>query len=227
MKRDFASVRSIVNLSIKEYGLSCENAFTQTFIPDKNEVTKRPPIPAENLFAIQNRCREVDDDLRWLIALISDSGKRLTKATGLLKTDILQDHDIPHINLQPHARRQLKTENSQRLIHLVGTSLWAALRILDRTDSEFAFPRFTNTARCNSNSASATLNKWMKRYVPSRCVVHSFRHSFRDRLNAVETPSEIADTLGGWTSRSIGQSYGMGYDLAVLQRWMSKLEKRL
>jgi hypothetical protein len=52
VKRVFASVRSIVNLSIKEYGLSCENAFTQTFIPDKNDVTKRPPIPAENLFAI-------------------------------------------------------------------------------------------------------------------------------------------------------------------------------
>ena len=227
VKRVFASVRSIVNLSIKEYGLSCENAFTQTFIPDKNDVTKRPPIPAENLFAIQNRCREVDDDLRWLIALISDSGMRLAEAAGLLKTDILLHHEIPHINLQPHAWRQLKTANSQRLIPLVGTSLWAAHRILDHKGSEFAFPRFTNTARCNSNSASATLNKWMKRYVPNRCVVHSFRHSFRDRLRAVETPSEVADTLGGWTSRSIGQSYGMGYDLAVLQQWMSRLEKHL
>ena len=64
----------------------------------------------------------------------------------------------------------------------------------------------------------------MKRYVPNRCVVHSFRHSFRDRLRAVETPSEIADDLGGWTGRSIGQSYGMGYDLDVLQRWMSRLD---
>ena len=163
VKRVFASVRSIVNLSIKEYGLSCENAFTQTFIPNKNDVTKRPPIPAENLFVIQNRCREVDDDLRWLIALISDSGMRLAETAGLLKTDILLHHEIPHINLQPHAWRQLKTANSQRLIPLVGTSLWAARRILDHTDSEFAFPRFTNTARCNSNSASATLNKWMKR----------------------------------------------------------------
>jgi integrase len=225
VKRVFASVRSIVNLSIKEYGLSCENAFTQTFIPDKNDVTKRPPIPAENLFAIQNRCREVDDDLRWLIALISDSGMRLAEAAGLLKTDILLHHEIPHINLQPHAWRQLKTGNSQRLIPLVGTSLWAARRILDRTNSEFTFPRFTNKARYNSNSASATLNKWMKPCAPNRCVVHSLRHSFTNRLRAVETPSEVEDALNGWTSRSIGQSHGMGYDLAVLQRWMSRLEK--
>ena len=191
----------------------------------KDDVTKRPPIPAENLFDIQNRCREVDDDLRWLIALISDSSMRLAEAAGLLKTGLLLDHDIPHINLQPHAWRQLKTANSQRLIPLVETSLWAARRILDRTNSEFTFPRFTNMARCNSNSASATLNKWMKRYAPNRCVVHSLRHSFTDRLRAVETPSEVEDALGGWTSRSIGQSHGMGYDLAVLQRWMSRLEK--
>ena len=102
-----------MNLSIKEYGLSCDNAFAQTFIPDKNDVTKRPPIPAENLFAIQNRCREVDDDLRWLIALISDSGMRLAEVAGLLKADILLDHDIPHVSLKPHAWRQLKTANSE------------------------------------------------------------------------------------------------------------------
>ena len=113
VKRTFASIRSIVNLSIKEYGLSCDNAFAQTFIPDKNDVTKRPPIPAENLFAIQNRCREVDDDLRWLIALISDSEMRLAEVAGLLKADILLDHDIPHVSLKPHAWRQLKTANSE------------------------------------------------------------------------------------------------------------------
>ena len=102
-----------MNLSIKEYGLSCDNAFAQTFIPDRNDVTKRPPIPAENLFAIQNRCREVDDDLRWLIALISDSEMRLAEVAGLLKADILLDHDIPHVSLKPHAWRQLKTANSE------------------------------------------------------------------------------------------------------------------
>ena len=102
------------------------------------------------------------------------------------------------------------------MIPLFGASLWAAQRILERTDTEFAFPRFTNATRCNSNSASATLNKWMKPFVPDGCVIHSFRHSLRDRLRAVETPSEIADALGGWTSKTVGQSYGKGYDLRVL-----------
>ena len=226
VKRTFASIRSIMNLSIKEYGLSCNNAFAQTFIPDRNDATKRLPIPIDRLRLIQDTCRKTDDDLRWLIALISDTGMRLAEASGLLKADIQLDHDIPHISLKPHAWRQLKTANSERVIPLVCASLWAAQRILERTDTEFAFPRFTNATRCNSNSASATLNKWMKPLVPPGCVVHSFRHSFRDRLRAVETPSEIADVLGGWTSKSVGQSYGKGYDLPVLQRWMKRLQEQ-
>ena len=194
-----------MNLSINEYGLSCDNAFARTFIPDRNDVTKRLPIPIDRLRLIQERCRKTDGALRWLIALISDSGMRLAEAAGLLKADIQLDHEIPHFSLRPYAWRQLKTANSERVIPLVGASLWAARRILEYTDTEFAFPRFTNTTRCNSNSASTTLNNWMKLFVPTGCIIHSFRHSLRDRLRAVETPSEIADVLGGWTSKSVGQ----------------------
>ena len=197
VKRTFASIRSIVNLSIREYGLTCDNAFAQTFIPDRNDVTKRLPIPTAHLRLIQKACPSTDDDLRWLIALISDTRMRLAEAAGLLKADIQSDHGIPYVSLKPHAWRQLKTANSERVVPLFDKSLWAARRILDCRDKEFAFPRFTNATRCNSNSASATLNKWMKPLVPHRCVIHSFRHSFPDRLGAVETPSEIADVLDG------------------------------
>jgi integrase len=129
-----------VYLSIKEYSLSCDNAFAPTFIPDRNDVTKRLPIPTENLRLIQDTCRSTDDDLRWLIALISDTGMRLAEAAGLLKADIQLDHDIPHVSLKPHAWRQLKTANSKRVMPLVGTSLWATRRILECADTEFAFP---------------------------------------------------------------------------------------
>ena len=208
VKHTSASIRSILNLSIKEYGLSCDNAFEQTFIPDRNDVTKRLPMPIENLRLIQETCRKTDEDLRWLIALISDTGMRLAKAASLLNTDIQMDHNIPHVSLKRHAWRQLKTANSERVIPLVGTSLWAALRTRECTDTEFVFPRFTDAMRCNWNSASAMLNKWIKPLVLHGCVVHSFRYSLRNRLRAVETPSEIADVFGRWTSKIVGQSYG-------------------
>ena len=103
-----------MNLSIKEYGRSCNNAFAQTLIPDRNDVTKRLPISTAHLRLIQKTCRSTDDDLRWLIVLISDAGMRLAEAAGLLKADIQLDHDIPHVSVKPHAWRQLKTAKSER-----------------------------------------------------------------------------------------------------------------
>ena len=177
---------------------------------------KRLPISIDRLRLIQQTCRKTDDDLRWLIALISKRGMRLAETAGLLKADIQLDHGIPHVSLKPHAWRHLKTANSERMIPLVGESLWAAQRILECTEMEFAFPRFTNTTRFNSNLASATLNIWMMPFVPDECFFHSFRHSLRDRLRALETHSEFADVLGEWKSECFGQSYGNGYDLPVL-----------
>ena len=56
--------------------------------------------------------------------------------------------------------------------------------------------------------------------------MHSLRHSFRDRLRAVECPSEIADALGGWTAYQIGASYGQGYNLQLKQKWLLAIELR-
>jgi hypothetical protein len=50
--------------------------------------------------------------------------------------------------------------------------------------------------------------------------MHSFRHSMRDRLRAVECPADIVDQIGGWQTDGVGQSYGKGYPLEVLAKWM-------
>jgi hypothetical protein len=50
--------------------------------------------------------------------------------------------------------------------------------------------------------------------------MHSFRHSMRDRLRAVECPSDIIDQIGGWATEGVGQGYGKGYELKVCARWM-------
>ena len=45
VKRAFASIRAVVNLAIKEHGLSCSNAFSNTFIPDLEDTKRRIPVP--------------------------------------------------------------------------------------------------------------------------------------------------------------------------------------
>jgi hypothetical protein len=53
--------------------------------------------------------------------------------------------------------------------------------------------------------------------------MHGFRHSMRDRLRAVNCPTEIVDQIGGWSPDSIGQGYGRGYQLEQLQQFMSEV----
>ena len=45
----------------------------------------------------------------------------------------------------------------------------------------------------------------------------------RDRLRAVECPSDIVDRIGGWLTAGVGQGYGNGYSLEVLDRWIQKI----
>ena len=178
----------------------------------------------EGIRAVQLECHKIDDDMRWLIALISDTGMRLAEGTGLLKQDFIGlDTDLPYVRVTKHPWRNLKTASSDRMIPLVGEALWAARRISEAdTASNFAFPRYNRTSQTAANSASAALNKWLKQHVPVGCTMHSFRHSMRDRLRAVQCPSDITDQIGGWTTDGVGQGYGSGYPMSVLNEWVEK-----
>jgi len=224
INRIFSTVRAVINLSIKEHGLDWSNVFSGTYIPDDSRSAKRAPVPSDQLRIIQKECFELDDEARWLVAMISDTGMRLSEATGLLSSDIKLDCDLPHIQLVPHPWRRLKTPSSIRQIPLVGASFWAAQRI-KASGQKFAFPKYCSEQRCNSNSASAALNKWLKLQIGKKFVVHSFRHSFRDGLRSVNCPVEIIDSLGGWSLKGIGANYGSGYSLDVKLKWMEQMSK--
>ena len=96
-------------------------------------------------------------------------------------------------------------------------------KVIDNSHNAYAFPRYNDGELANANSASAALNKWLKPLVSEGCVVHSFRHSMRDRLRAVECPKEIIDQIGGWSSSDVGESYGDGFQLNNVRTWMNKL----
>ncbi len=222
IKRMFGSVKAIINLAMAEHGIDGRNPFASIYMPDEMP-EERQPISLDAIRRIQRECMAVDDENRWLLALISDTGMRLSEAAGLARDDIVLDKDMPHIIVRPHPWRRLKTKGSERLVPLIGASLWAAMRV-NQHDSSYAFPRYCDGKTCNANSASAALNKWLKPRVNEDAVVHSLRHSMRDRLRAVECPSDIIDQIGGWSSSTVGSSYGKGYELPVLAKWMKMME---
>lgn len=222
--RVFGTVRSIINFAASEIGIEITNPFGKVYYDRTAGVEDREPIPLDAIRTLQTECRSLDDDLRWLVALVSDTGMRLAEATGLLKEDLKLDDPIPHVVIREHPWRRLKTAGSARKVPLVGASLWAARRVNESvTDSSFAFPRYNKTGQTNANSASAALNKWLKPYVPKKASMHSFRHSMRDRLRAVECPADIVDQIGGWQTEGVGHSYGTGYPLEVLAKWMANV----
>ena len=106
---------------------------------------------------------------------------------------------------------------------LVGVSLEAIKTMNQQGVSHpFLFKSYTNETKCNGNSASAALNKWMKGHT-EKGVVHSFRHSLRDRLREAGVDREIIDQLGGWSVSNVGESYGAGHSLGKKYEAMERI----
>ena len=225
IKKAFACIKAIFNLVIKEHGLATENPFSNIHLPSPTEdAKKRIPVSTTDLKLIQTECMRIDDDLRWLIALISDTGMRLAEVAGLKIDDLVLDDEIPHIIIEPHNHRPLKTRSSERVIPLVGKSLWAAQRIKQNVIGDYCFPRYTTANKTNANSASAALNKWIKSLTSNKGnTIHGFRHSLRDRLRAADVDSELIDEIGGWSRKSVGAQYGDGYSLEKKQEALLKM----
>ena len=222
-KRIFASVRAMVNFIICEHGLKVANPFLNVFFPELNDTKKRKPFFTKDIRLLHDKCRLIDDDVRHLAALISDTGMRLSEATGLKVSDIKVDGPTPHVHIRPNPIRRLKTKQSERQVPLVGGSLWSAKRVLANSVGDYAFSRYIKNGNCLANSASATLNKWIRSNISNDLVVHSMRHGFCDRLREVGCPPEIKDSLGGWSRNSVGESYGDGYSLKAKHEWLSKI----
>ena len=221
--RNFSYVKAVINFALSEFALDIRNPFVGVYHDRSKGVITRKPIPLDDLRHVQRECMQIDDDIRWLVVLVSDTGMRLAEAAVLSVNDFNLQDDIPFVKVRPHPWRSLKTSASARVIPLTGMALWAAQRIVQQMDtSTFAFPRYNRGSRTSANSASAAINKWLRNYVPAGCTMHSFRHSMRDRLRAVQCPADIADQIGGWATDGVGQGYGSGYPIEVLSDWVEK-----
>ena len=97
------------------------------------------------------------------------------------------------------------------------------LQALSQANEEWLYPRYMKTGKCNSNSASVSINKWLKRDFDS-LTAHCLRHTMRDRLRAVECPMDMIDQIGGWRSvGGVGARYGEGYPANILAKHMAKV----
>ena len=106
--RVFGTVRSVVNFAASEEGITINNPFGGVYYDRSAGVEDRLPVSTTDLRTIQAECRKIDDEMRWLVALVADTGMRLAEAAGLLLDDIMDDDDgIPFIRVSPHPWRRI------------------------------------------------------------------------------------------------------------------------
>ena len=70
VKRNFECIRAIWNFAAREHGIGIANPFSNMNYGNGRGPIKRKPIPIEDIRRIQNLCFGMDDEIRWLVALL-------------------------------------------------------------------------------------------------------------------------------------------------------------
>ncbi len=230
IRRILKTVHAVMETYNRETASERKNPISRLPIPnegdDEEEATPYTPDELARLIAA---ARLKSDDPRWLVAMVADTGARLAEIAGLALSDIKLEAEVPHIVIQAHPWRSLKNLQSKRTVPLVGVALWAARQVKKNADHRqpFAFPRYTKTkggkSNTSANSASATINKWIKAGVKLEHTVHELRHTMADRLRNVQCPADLRLKIGGWMVKGEGEGYGDGYALQIKREWLNRV----
>ncbi|AIU28656.1 recombinase [Pandoraea pnomenusa] len=230
VNRYMNTIRAIIGTWLREKESDKPNPFTRIPIPENGgDAKKREPFTGAELRTLFDACKTKDDDVRWLTAILGDTGARLAEITGLALDDLVLDAETPHVVIQPHPWRSLKNASSARSVPLAGMALWAAQRVKQaaRRGQIFAFPRYTSADGTKATHASNTIAKWIRSLeVDGKAMnhtAHELRHTMADRLRDVQCPEDIRQAIGGWATRDIASKYGKGYSLKVMAEWLAKV----
>jgi integrase len=222
IRRRVNSLSAILNYAYSELDVDKRNPFNRLFIRNEgDDVFKRGTFTKEQLKLGYAKALAAGSTVKLLMPLLGETGCRLAEIVGLRLDDIDLENDLIHI--RPNSVRRLKNKTSERVLPLVGYAKLAMEQALSQADDDWLFPQYIKSGHCYATHASNAVNKWLKRDFGG-LTAHSLRHTFRDRLRAVECQFDMIDAIGGWKSvTSIGNSYGRGFTMKQHRQYLEKI----
>ncbi|RPG40986.1 MAG: hypothetical protein CBC34_011440 [Hyphomicrobiaceae bacterium TMED74] len=210
-RRYLNDIRAILNVAIDQFDLDrTSNPFSNLSIPASSGTKDdRRAFTKGELIDVRGRIQtHVNPELQLIWKMLQDTGCRMAEITGLLVSDVRLKDPIPHLVIQVHPHRRLKTKGSARLVPLVGGALIAAEKqIQGKEDSDVLFSRYGGPR--GSDAASGALMKQIRKVTKDRKVTnHSLRHLMADKLRLAGVTQVTQDSILGHSSGNVADNYG-------------------
>ena len=217
VRRKLNAIRAIFSTVSDELEMGIANPFNRISV----EVPESEYIPLNQL-AWESILTESSpkDHVHLMTLMLVNTGCRIAEVVGLLLDDVHLDEDIPHIKIQPHPHRSLKTKTSLRTIPLTGVSLVATRLLMAdalKAKSKYLIRQYNKTDKSNGNSASAAIKKRFG------VTSHTFRHELISRLRDAECPTDIQSFITGHSISNSSKHYGDKHQLPAKHRWLLKV----
>jgi integrase len=178
---------------------------------------KRPIFPDDwvrSKILVPRLLEGLRPELVLILYTIVETGCRLSEICNLGSQDIILSHPYPHIHIQPKERREIKSSTSQRVIPLIGIACEAMKR------AHKGFPAYRDREAALSAFLIQALRK--RGLCPSpQHVIHSFRHSFEDRMLEAGLDYDLRCKLMG--HKSARPEYGTGGSLTYRASELSRI----
>jgi integrase len=211
--KSLSHIGGMIRAVNKRLKLGLDNVFSDTRLEGGKDGSRRPFDPdfIRDVILPAGQLHRLNDDARDVIMIVMETGARPSEIVNLTKNRIMLDADIPFIRVEAEDRL-LKTEHSERDVPLIGMALEAMRR------HPVGFPRYFD----KGDDFSAAAMKHFKKHklLPTnKHSIYSFRHSFEDRMKAVEAPERLIDEMMGHAidKPKYGDGYGLKLKLKYLQ----------
>lgn len=213
--KDFGALSAMLACLDETYLLGLEPVFKGLRIAGGGAGQRTAFLPEfvrEQILA-PGRLDGLNEDARLIVYLMAETGLRLSEAVNLTSKTIRLNDRVPHVIVAPEGRR-MKTSHSAREIPLVGIALEAMKR------RPTGFRRY----RDKGGTLSAVVNKFFgenKLRPTDNHSLYSLRHTFEDRLTAVNAPDKVIAVLMGHKHQR--PKYGLGPTLELKREWLAKI----